>query len=655
MIRANLVFAQFNTQYNQGEHKVRPYNIRIVANAGHTMKLDYPFIQLPLKFDAKRLLDEVNALDESAWQPHPQGYAGNDALTLITPHGINNNDEMSGPMQPTDYLKACPYLMQVLRCIGGVWGRTRLMRLSGQAEVTPHIDTNYYWRERMRVHVPIITQPSVRFYCADQDIHMQAGECWIFDTWSMHNVINDATQARIHLVADTVGGDQFWSWFGNSQPAGQNIPGWAAQEFATFNEHLPPIRLESMNLPDVMTPWEMREHFNFLFNEAMPHPALQDLSAITFELCLAWQALWIECGNDVAAYPKYARLRDAYMESLRPFDFLLLKNGYPLIRAISQSLILHCLKDVKRTFKEHRDTGQETPAPQKSPAAFVERTVPADAAFNKPLIVVSSPRSGSTMFFEALEKSPDLCSIGGESHALIESIAELHPASRHFDSNVLTASQCTPEIALELQQRFYHDAFKPNGSKPLSGEPMRLLEKTPKNALRIPFMQQLFADAQFIYLYRNPKQVISSMLDAWQSGRFKTYPDLPGWTGLPWSLLLTPNWRDLIGKPLHHVVAHQWNTATQIMLDDLETLDQSSVVKIRYETLLAKPHAELHRICTSCGINAIQNLSEFPLSKHTITLPDPDKWKRNESLIDEIWPIIETQALRAERYMADTP
>ncbi len=103
------------------------------------MKLDYPFIQLPLKFDAKRLLDEVNAMDESAWQPHPQGYAGNDAMTLITPHGINNNDEMSGPMQPTDYLKACPYVMQVLRCIGGVWGRTRLMRLSGQAEVTPHI------------------------------------------------------------------------------------------------------------------------------------------------------------------------------------------------------------------------------------------------------------------------------------------------------------------------------------------------------------------------------------------------------------------------------------------------------------------------------------------------------------------------------------
>lgn len=619
------------------------------------MKLDYPFIQLPLKFDAKRLLDEVNAMDESAWQPHPQGYAGNDAMTLITPHGINNNDEMSGPMQPTDYLKACPYLMQVLRCIGGVWGRTRLMRLSGQAEVTPHIDTNYYWRERMRVHVPIITQPSVRFYCADQDIHMQAGECWIFDTWSMHNVINDASEARIHLVADTVGGEQFWSWFGNGQPAGQVIADWRMQEYAAFNEQLPPLRLESMNLPDVMTPWEMREHFNFLFNEAMPHPALQELSALTFELCLAWQALWVEFGTDPVAYSKYATLRDGYLSRMKAFDFLQLKSGYRLIMAIAQSLMLYCLKDdLRQKFKEHRDTGQEKITPQNPlPKSAVLHTS-VNPLFDKPLIVVSSPRSGSTMLFEALEKSPDLCSIGGESHTLIESIAALHPASRNFDSNVLKKSHCTSEIAAELRHRFYHDAFKPDGSKPLPSEPMRLLEKTPKNALRIPFMQELFADAQFIYLYRNPKQVISSMLDAWQSGRFKTYPDLPGWTGLPWSLLLTPNWRDLIDMPLHHVVAHQWNSATQIMLDDLEALDQSSVTKIRYETLLAKPREELDRICTSCGIAAIQNLSDLPLSKHTLTLPDPDKWKRNESFIDEIWPIIEAQALRAERYMADT-
>jgi hypothetical protein len=609
------------------------------------MKLDYPFIQLPLTFDADRLLKEVSAIDGSAWQPHPQGYAGNFAMTLVTPDGINNNDEMSGPMMPTDYLKSCPYLMEVMRCIGGVWGRTRLMKLSGQAEVTPHIDTNYYWRERMRVHVPIVTQPSVRFYCGEQDMHMPAGECWIFDTWSMHNVVNDASEERIHLVADTVGGEAFWQWFRAGRPLGMDIPGWQAQHIPVFHQSPPPLRLETQNLPDVMTPWEMREHFNFLFSEAAPHPDLNALTAITYDLTLSWQALWMECGSDVAAYPRYARLRDDYMQALRQFQHLQLRSGYPLVRSISQSLMLHCLKDAKRTFKEHRETGKAPLAAKPVDAGRIER----------PVILVSAPRSGSTMFFEALEKSPELCSIGGESHGLMESIPMLHPGSRNYDSNVLAAKHCSGEIARELHARFHQSAHKPDGSKPAAGEPMRLLEKTPKNALRIPFMKQLFPDAQFVYLYRDPKPVIASMIDAWQSGKFITYPDLPGWPGLPWSLLLTPGWRALAGKPLHHIVAQQWLAATKIMLDDLEALDPASVLKVRYESLLSGPQAELERVCTFCGIVPLPGSPSLPLSKHTLTLPDPDKWKRHAVLIEEIWPIIAAQAERAERFIADMP
>ena len=99
------------------------------------------------------------------------------------------------------------------------------MRLSGRAEVTSHFDLNYYWRERVRVHVPIVTQPTVRFVCGGAQVNMRAGECWIFDTWSKHNVYNDDALARIHLVADTVGGDGFWHLVRGSG-ARSRIPGW---------------------------------------------------------------------------------------------------------------------------------------------------------------------------------------------------------------------------------------------------------------------------------------------------------------------------------------------------------------------------------------------------------------------------------------------
>ena len=41
------------------------------------MKLQVPFIQLPLRFDADRLAAEIAAIGEDAWKPHPQGFPGN--------------------------------------------------------------------------------------------------------------------------------------------------------------------------------------------------------------------------------------------------------------------------------------------------------------------------------------------------------------------------------------------------------------------------------------------------------------------------------------------------------------------------------------------------------------------------------------------------
>lgn len=48
----------------------------------------------------------------------------------------------------------------------------------------------------------------------------------------------------------------------------------------------------------------------------------------------------------------------------------------------------------------------------------------------RPVFIVSPPRSGTSLLFETLARSPDLLSIGGESHQVIESVPGLHPAAR---------------------------------------------------------------------------------------------------------------------------------------------------------------------------------------------------------------------------------
>src|SRR5688572_33434218 len=106
------------------------------------MQLQVPFVQLPLSFDAARLAAEIDALGEAPWRPHPQGFVGNSALPFIAANGDPASESTAGPMRPTPYLERCPYVQQVIASLGAVAGRTRLMRLSGHAEASAHIDVN---------------------------------------------------------------------------------------------------------------------------------------------------------------------------------------------------------------------------------------------------------------------------------------------------------------------------------------------------------------------------------------------------------------------------------------------------------------------------------------------------------------------------------
>lgn len=298
------------------------------------MKLDYPFLQLPLVFDADVLAQEIAALGESAWRPHPQGYPGNSALALVTVGGDPASDAVRGEMKPTPQLLACPYLMQVMGSIGAVWGRSRLMRLEGQAEVTPHVDINYYWREHTRVHVPIVTQPTVRFVCGDAEVNMAAGECWTFDTWRMHHVHNDDRRARIHLVADTVGGAGFLELLRNARPHAAPRDGWRVARVAP---RASPVALdfERENLPLVMSPWEVRQHVAFLLDEAQPSPDLDRLDKeILRPFAANWHAQWAKHGVRATGFEDYAALRGGLLQALQPYSELRLRNGVPLVLAL---------------------------------------------------------------------------------------------------------------------------------------------------------------------------------------------------------------------------------------------------------------------------------------------------------------------------------
>ncbi|MCF7223233.1 aspartyl/asparaginyl beta-hydroxylase domain-containing protein [Marilutibacter chinensis] len=282
------------------------------------MKLQVPFIQLPISFDAAALAEEVAALGETPWRPHPQGFPGNSMLPLVAADGDPANEAFAGPMRPTPALQACGHLKQVIASLGATVGRSRLMRLAGNAEVTRHVDQGYYWAERVRVHVPIVTQPTVRFECGDAVVNMAAGECWIFDTWRQHRVLNDATASRIHLVVDTVGGEGFWELVARGRAPGHpSSAPWQPRHVAVGGDEVDEIACEQLNVPRVMSPWELNALFGILFADAAPGPAVAQVQQITLRFIRAWRALWARFGDADPSLDAYRARLQQYLEEVR--------------------------------------------------------------------------------------------------------------------------------------------------------------------------------------------------------------------------------------------------------------------------------------------------------------------------------------------------
>lgn len=199
-----------------------------------------------------------------------------------------------------------------------------------------------------------------------------------------------------------------------------------------------------------------------------------------------------------------------------------------------------------------------------------------------PVFVVAPPGAGSGRLAEALALSPSAWTTEALGDA---APPELSPAGRGWDSDRLTATDAhAPGLAAQLRARVSAEATGP-----------RLVDATPANALRVPFLAEVFPDAFFLYVHRDPGRSLAEMLAGWSSGRHVSHPDLPGWDGPPWSYPLTPEWRALRGKPLQEVCAAQWVMTMRVLLGDLERLPGDRWCGVEAD-------ADLRRVAESAGV-----------------------------------------------------
>ena len=131
-------------------------------------------------------------------------------MALVAHGGDPADDRAKGVMAPTPHLAALPYVRRLLASLDSVIGRTRLMRIEEEGELTSHIDTNYYWRDHLRVHFPVRTTPDVRFECAGEVGAHGRGRGVGLRHLAFAPGGEPVDAPRIHLVVDTVGSAAFW-------------------------------------------------------------------------------------------------------------------------------------------------------------------------------------------------------------------------------------------------------------------------------------------------------------------------------------------------------------------------------------------------------------------------------------------------------------
>ncbi|MGA1265217.1 MAG: sulfotransferase family protein, partial [Prochlorothrix sp.] len=480
------------------------------------LTFDRPCFQhRPLPLDLRPLLQDLEQLGEAAWSNRAAGGLGNtEAIPLIAVGGTLNDDfAIAGPLQPTPALGAGAHIRQVLQWLRVPLGCCRLVRLPPHTETPTQADHSYHGFRYQPLQVPLVSNPAVLWYCEEQPQHLAVGELWQCDHYRRYRWVNGSDRPAIHLVIEV--------------PIAASLAlagsGAIAPDVVSSVSVAGPLPLVPYQF-QVLNPEEMEQLLGTLGQDLAPSQSLslEQLAQVTAVLQTFgqnWRQAFERFGCDRRGELTYqSLLLNLKSDAGRLLNRSLATQGRWAWTVITSQLttaprpVLRKLD--KRLLAKRSAQFFDLPAPEAVPQ------------FDRPIFIISTPRAGSTLLYETLSQFPDLWSIGEESHDAIEGIPELHPASHGYPSNRLTAAAATPAVIQLLKQRFTQKLQDRRGDAYLAlpaeqrPDSIRFLEKTPKNALRVPFLRAMFPDARFIFLYREAKENISSLMEGWRSRRF---------------------------------------------------------------------------------------------------------------------------------------
>jgi hypothetical protein len=204
------------------------------------------------------------------------------------------------------------------------------------------------------------------------------------------------------------------------------------------------------------------------------------------------------------------------------------------------------------------------------------------------IFLISQPRSGSTLLQLMLSGSPEIATTS-EPWIALHPIFALHDGAidTQYGANVAkralldflkesgTGIGFYKEQISSLLCALYNQAIKHQGKR-------YFLDKTPRYYTIIDDLHELFPEAKFIILFRNPLAILSSVLNTWVKDDYS---------------LLVNNFDDLMIAPSKLIK----------FLNE----HQKECIRIQYEELVADPETIVKKICQFLEIQYSENMIDY--------------------------------------------
>ena len=178
------------------------------------MDIDVPLRELG-EFDSSALREAILAQEEAAWHEDDYRQSTYDvhletqSIVLIFTDGSDwpNPELHKEPGWDRLHEVAVPLMHEILGKhypAGGTIIRAMAAKLLAGGNIKPHVDHHPSFHCGHRIHVPITTNPRVRFMIDGRPYQFEVGQVYELNNQRKHSVMNKGDEDRITFIFDYV-------------------------------------------------------------------------------------------------------------------------------------------------------------------------------------------------------------------------------------------------------------------------------------------------------------------------------------------------------------------------------------------------------------------------------------------------------------------